>query len=206
MGELSLHDAIYSLRAMRRLRRDPVSDEDLAYIVDAATQAPSASNTQPWRFVVVTDPGRRARIGDIYRRLAERHIRDQGLESGRLPPDTARVYRRALAFAGRLGDAPALILACVEGRAPSEPAAASAWYGSIYPAIQNLMLAARARGLGTVLTTLHKAADDEVKAALDIPGGVETVALIPVGHPEGRWDRPRRRASSEVTYRDRWGS
>ena len=81
----------------------------------------------------------------------------------------------------------------------------STHYGSIYPAIQNLMLAARARGLGTTLTTLHKAAEDEIKAILEIPDDVDTVALIPIGYPEGRFGRPKRRPSRDVTHWDRWG-
>ena len=81
----------------------------------------------------------------------------------------------------------------------------SAWYGSIYPAIQNLMLAARSRGLGTTLTTLHKAGDDQIRAILEVPAAFETVALIPVGRPRGAWGKPRRRPASEVTHWDRFG-
>jgi nitroreductase len=80
------------------------------------------------------------------------------------------------------------------------------WYGSIFPAVQNMMLAARARGLGTVLTTLHLGAEQAVKDLLGIPDDVATVAIIPIGHPEGEWKKPVRRPSEELTHWDQWGN
>lgn len=206
MEGLSLHEALYSTRAMRRLRPDPVPEADLRYVVEAATQAPSGTNAQRWAFVVVTDPDRRRRLGALYRELGERYVREAGIGSGRLDEATSRVYRNALWLVEHMGEAPALILACVEGRPPREGAAAATWYGSIFPAIQNLMLAARSRGLGTTLTTLHKAREAEVKAVLDIPEHVETVALIPIGYPRGRFGRPLRRPAWEVTHWNAWGA
>jgi nitroreductase len=205
MPDLSVHEAIYSLRAMRRLASRPVPEAELRYLVDAATQAPSAANRQDWAFLVVTDPAQRGRIGAIYRRIGRAVIRDRALASGALPADAERVYRRAMILVEHLGEAPALIVVAFRGPAPSAAAEASAWYGSVYPAIQNLMLAARARGLGTTLTTLHKVREEEVKAILGIPDDFETIALIPVGYPRGRWGRPLRTPSAEVTHWDRWG-
>ncbi len=205
MSELSAHEAIYSLRAMRRLRRDPVADEDLRYIVNAATQAPSASNSQDWAFIVVTDPALRQQLGEIYRRIGIERIRDGALASGRLSEDMAKVYRRAMILVENLAEAPALIVVALRGSHPENGVEGCAYYGSIFPAIQNLMLAARSRGLGTTLTTLHKAREAEVKAVLGIPDEFDTVALIPVGHPRGRWGRPLRTPSSEITHWDRWG-
>jgi nitroreductase len=206
VADLTLHDAIYSLRAMRRLEPDPVAREDLEYIVDAATQAASAENAQDWAFVVVTEPERRQALGEIYRDIGNRVIRDRFLASGALEADRERVYRNAMVLVEHMGDAPALIVIARRGPPPADPAESSAWYGSIYPAIQNLMLAARARGLGTTLTTLHKLREADVKATLAIPDDYETVALIPVGHPRGRWGRPKRAPSSRVTHWERWGS
>ena len=206
MSDLSLHDAIFTTRAMRRLRDDPVSDDDLRYLVEAATMAPTGSNQQRWAFVVITDEKAKREIGEIYRDLGRRFIGDAGLAGGNLPPATQRVYRNAMVLAEHMGDAPALILVCVCERPPDDPGRASAYFGSIFPAIQNLMLAARARGLGTTLTTLHKAREDDVKAVLGIPEEVETVALIPVGRPVGKWGQPLRRPSAEVTHWNRWGA
>jgi nitroreductase len=101
--------------------------------------------------------------------------------------------------------APALVVCCLEGEAGTSEVEQSSYYGGIYPAIQNLMLAARARGIGSTLTTLHKAREQDIKDILGIPGGVSTVALIPLGYPEGRWGRPKRKPRDEVTYWNRWG-
>ncbi len=204
MPDLSAHEAIYSLRAMRRLKPDAVPEADLRYIVDAATQAPSAVNNQDWAFVVVTDPEQRRRLGEIYRAIGRKVIRDRALASGELPDEAERVYRRAMILVEHLGEAPALILVAVRGTPPTTAAEGSSWFGSIYPAIQNLMLAARTRGLGTTLTTLHKLRENDVKAILGIPDAFETIALIPVGYPQGRWGRPLRGPSAEVTHWDRW--
>lgn len=204
---LSLHDAIHTLRAVRRLRPDPVPEAELRYLVEAATRAPSGENRQTWRFVVVTDATTRARLGEVYRGLGERYLRDGALASGRLDPDTERVYRHAMTLVETLGRAPALVVPCMEGPPPRDPAGAATWWGSIFPAVQNLLLAARARGLGTTLTTLHRADEAAVKALLGIPAEVEAVALIPVGYPAGRgFGPPRRRPADEVTFWDRWGA
>ena len=205
MSELSAHEAIFSLRAMRRLRRDPVDDEDLRYIVNAATQAPSASNSQDWAFIVVTDPTLRQQLGEIYRRVGIERIRDGALASGRLSEDMAKVYRRAMILVEHLAEAPALIVVALRGSHPENGVEGCAYYGSIFPAIQNLMLAARSRGLGTTLTTLHKVREAEFKAVLGIPDEFDTIALIPVGRPRGRWGRPLRTPSSEITHWNRWG-
>jgi nitroreductase len=205
MADLGLHEAIYTLRAMRSLRPDPVPEADLRALVDAATQAASAENAQRWAFVVVTDPAQRRALGAIYREVGRAVVRDHALGSGTLPEPTARVYRDAMVLVEHLGEAPALIVVAVAGAHPAEAASGSAFYGSIYPAVQNLMLAARARGLGTTLTTLHKLREAEVKAVLDIPEGWETIALVPVGYPTRPWRRPRRAPSAEVTHWDRWG-
>lgn len=204
MSEISLREALYGTRAMRRLRPDPVDEADLRFLVDAATQAPSGTNAQRWAFVVVTDPAQRRRIAGVYRELGERHV-GGALASGRLDGETARVYRSALRLARHLDEAPALVLVCAAGPAPADPVAAATWYGSIFPAVQNLLLAARSRGLGATLTTLHKIREGEIKEILGIPADVETVALVPVGHPAGAFGRPRRRPSAEVTHWERWG-
>jgi nitroreductase len=204
--ELGVVEAIYSLRAMRRLSSEPVSEADLRFLVDAATRAPSASNGQNWAFLVVTDPEQRRRLGEIYREVGRAVIRDQVLASGKLPPETERVYRHAMLLVEGMGDAPALIVVAGRGHHPPDGLQGAAWYGSLFPAVQNLMLAARARGLGTTLTTLHKLREADVKAVLGIPDDWETVALIPVGHPRGRFGPVRRVPSEQVTHWDRWGN
>jgi len=204
--ELSLVEAIYTLRAMRRLAPDPVSEQDLRFLVDAATQAASASNGQHWAFIIVTDAEQRRRLGDIYREVGRTVIRDQALASGRLPPETEKVYRNAMVLVEGMGSVPALIVVAALGHHPADAMQGAAWYGSLFPAVQNLMLAARSRGLGTTLTTLHKLREAEVKAVLGIPDGWETVALLPVGRPLGRFGPVLRTPSEQVTHWDRWGN
>ena len=204
MSELTLHEAIYTTRAMRRLKRDPVSDEDLRYIIDAATQAPTGSNQQGFGFVVVTDPDQKRKLGEVYRELGHKLVKPVSEEGSGANEATRRVYRNAMVLVDHLGEAPALIVVCHAGGHPADPVSGAAYYGSIFPAVQNLMLAARSRGLGTTLTTLHKAAEGRVKEILDIPEDVDTVAMIPVGYPEGKWGRPKRRPSTEITHWNRW--
>jgi nitroreductase len=204
--ELSLVEAIYSLRAMRRLAPDPIPEPDLRFLIDAATQAPSASNGQNWAFVVVTDAEQRQRLAEIYRDVGRAVIRDGALASGRLPSETETVYRNAMALVEGMGSVPALILVVGRGHPPTDTGQAAAWYGSLFPAVQNLMLAARSRGLGTTLTTLHKFREAEVKSVLGIPDGWETVAMIPVGRPRGRFGPVLRTPSEQVTHWNRWGN
>lgn len=205
MTEPSLHEAIYTLRAMRRLKPDPVPEADLRYLVDAATMAPTASNTQPWAFIVVTDPEQRRALGEIYRDVGRRFVRDEALAGGKLDDSSTRVYRNAMILVEGMVKVPVQIVVAARGEHPRDPIRGASFYGSVFPAIQNLMLAARSRGLGTTLTTLHKARERDVKRILDIPDGFSTVALIPVGYPRGRWGRPLRRSSREALHWNRWG-
>lgn len=203
--ELTIHQAIYSTRAMRRLKPDPVPAEDLRYIIDAATQAPTGQNQQLWSFVVLVDPEPRQRLAELYRELGRKIVKPVA-EDPNVPEDQRRAYRGAMVLVEELAEVPALILVCHTGEPPTEAGAAAAYYGSVFPAIQNLMLAARSRGLGTTLTTLHKMAEGRVKRMLGIPDEVSTVALIPVGYPRGKWGPPKRRPSAKVTHWNCWGN
>jgi nitroreductase len=205
MSELSVHDAIFTLRAMRRLKTDPIPEEDLCYIVEAATMACSPGNSQAWKFLIVTDRQQKARVADIYRDLGERIIRDDVLASGKLDEDTEKVYRNAMVLVENMQHAPALVLCCLEGHSEDGEIYQSSYYGGIYPAIQNLMLAARAKGIGTTMTTLHKARERDIKDIFDIPDDVATIALIPLGYPKGKWSRPKRKPQAEVTFWNSWG-
>lgn len=206
MPDVSLDEAIFTLRAMRRLQSDPISVADLRYIVEAATMACSPGNSQPWTFLVITDEKQKQRIAAIYRDIGLEVIRDGALASGLLDKETEKVYRNALILVEGIQNAPALILCCLQGRPGQGGIHLSTYYGSIYPAIQNLMLAARAKGIGSTMTTLHKAREQDIKTILGIPDDVETIALIPLGYPQGQWGRPRRRPQSEVTFWNSWGN
>ncbi len=199
---MDVFEAIGTLRAMRRLKPDPVSDEDLWKILDAAIKAPSGGNRQPWNFIVVRDPDTKRKLGEYYLDTWNKAYvagAGQAMESD---ARSARNYRSAEHLAHHLAEAPVLIIATIRKDGLNVGALAG---GSIYPAIQNLMLAARALGLGTTLTTLHKLHEDEVKALLGIPEPVETMALIPLGRPEGRFGTPTRLPVEKVVYWEKWG-
>ena len=196
---ISLFDAIHSQRAIRHFSDKPVPDEAIETMLNAAIHAPSAGNRQPWRFVVMRD-------ADLKRQLAQWYLSawqtvTAGMEVIPQP------YRHGAELAQQMATVPVLILACIDhGRANTGPGPVTRG-ASIYPAVQNLLLAARALGLGTVLTTLHTRYESEIKALLHIPETVETAALIPVGYPaEGaRFGHARRRPFAEVVFYERWG-
>jgi len=201
-NDIPLFDAIYSLRAMRYLSPDPVPDDVLAKVLEAATQATSASNRQPWRFVVVRDAELRRRIAAYYRDSFDQIPRPPATGA---PPAEGATMRGVEHLALHFADVPVLIMVCYVNAGTGEPPAGPLRYSSIFPAVQNLMLAARAFGLGTVLTTLHKRHDAEVKELLAIPEDVQTVCLIPLGYAARPFGPLRRRPWREVSYFDRWG-
>lgn len=213
MGDdLSLHEAIFTTRSMRRLRPDPVPQADLDYLIEAATMAPSAGNTQMWAFVTVTERDQIARIGAAYREVGERYIRDGVLADPDITAERRRVYTQAMHNVERLDEAPAIIAACLAGRAPDDADVSSGFFSSIFPAAQNILLAARARGLGTVLLTLatdYSPVKPEgtapVREVLGLREDATVAALIPVGYPRGPWGRPWREDWRTRHHRERWG-
>ena len=193
---MELLEAMRTTRAMRRL--DPsrdVSDADLETILFAATKAPSAKNEQPVRWIVVRDRELRLRLGEIYERIS----RSQA-PMATPDPSAAKLARSVDHLVHHLADAPVLIVACAYGDDNVRTSA------GVYPAVQNLMLAARSLGLGTTLTTRHRQALPETRAALGIPDEVNIYAVVPVGYPLGRWGEAPRQPVREVAHRDRWGA
>jgi nitroreductase len=192
---MDVFDAMRTTRAMRRLDNDrPVSDEDIWTIVEMATKAPTGGNSQPVRWIVVTDADKRRRLGEIYKecwaRIGAMYRQNTPAEDHQ----TGRILNSADHLGEHMGDAPVIIL----------PASKAGDPASVYPGVQNLFLAARALGLGTTLTTVHKLQEDAVRAVLDIPADVQTWAMIPVGYPTGNWGEAERRPVEETTYWDGW--
>ena len=205
MQETGFFEAINSQRQMTRFRPEPVPREAIDRIIEAATKAPSGGNSQPWEFVVVTDPDLINKIGTIYRELW------LGARGDRPAPDESPVYRAARYLANHFHEVPAMVLICVDhsrttGYTPGEPIERGRQASSIWLAVQNLFLAARAIGLGTRLTTTHIRREDEVKELLGIPDHVETVCLTPLGYPRGNFGPTTRRPASEVTSYNQWGN
>jgi nitroreductase len=205
-SELSFEEVVRTTRAVRRLSPDPVPPEKLRRLVEIAALATNSANEQTWGFVIVTDEAQRARLGALYLEIAARSVRL--IAEGERPArdaDQLRVYRNTWNFARRFAEVPALIACCARGSRPTDPSWLAAWYGSIFPAVQNLMLAARARGLGSVLTTLHLRQEARAKQILELPDDVNPEALVALGYPLFPFKGPKRRPASEVTHWNRWG-
>src|SRR5919108_2385082 len=191
---------------MRRLEPDTLPEPLLGKIMDAAICAPSGGNRQGWRFVVVRDPAKRARLGQLYREgwgeLVKLPYYAGAMKEAAGSP-VRRMVDSAAHLAEHMGEAPVIIVACIVLDPGVKPTVTTG--ASIYPAVQNIMLAARALGVGSCLTTIHRYRDAQVKELLAIPADVETVALIPLGYPRGKFGRPPRRPIADVTFADEWG-
>jgi nitroreductase len=198
---MEIFEAIYTLRAMRRLKADPVPEELVWKVLGAAIRAPSGGNRQPWGFVVVTDADKKRKIGEWYLDGWNK-MYGPARQIMMAEPAAARTFRSADHLANHIADVPVLIFATVQ----TSMASASGAGPNIFPAVQNLMLAARALGLGTTLTTLHKTHEAEVRELLGIPEGVETMAMIPLGWPKGKFGAGPRKPVEEVTHWDSWGA
>ena len=224
MSEIGLFEAMYTARALRRFTADPVPEALIERLLEAGTRAGSAGNAQPWAFVVVRDEGQRGRLGDIYRRGSA--ISSAVYAARGRPAHLSEKQYDLLMTAGgylweHIADAPVLLVPCVRANTvPAKealPPEVQARYGdllayqqlirgaSIYPAVQNIVLAARALGLATLITTNHLYYEDEVKQLLGVPEVMATCALMPIGWPAERFGPVTRRPLAEVAFADRWG-
>ena len=223
MSELGVFEAIHTARALRKLKPDPVPEAVIEQILDAAIRAPSAGNAQNWIFLVVREAELRRQLGAIYRKASDIAAAMYAAR-GRPAHMTEEQFQRVMASGSYLwdhmGDAPVILIPCqTPPKVPPVaelPAALRGHYAdeqryvdrirgaSIYPAVQNIILACRALGLGTTITTNHIRCEDEVKAMLGIPDEVQTFAMMPIGYPFGSFGPLTRRPVAEVTFADRW--
>ena len=204
---MDLYEALYTTRAMRRLKPDPIPPDVQARILDAAIRAPSGGNTQRWRFMLVDDPAMRERIGELYRdcarqlwespsyaaRIAAAEANPEQSES----KQTLRLIRSAQHLAAHFHETPLLLFAFVQ----SDPSG-----GSIFPAVWSAMLAARGEGVGSCLTTILGFRRDEVFALLGVPPdeGWQMACCVTLGYPLGRWGAAERRPAHEIAFRNGW--
>ena len=189
----------------RRLDLDrPVPRDVVLECLRLAVQAPTASNAQQWRWLVVDDPETRRALGDLYKRMADRYLRAYDVPGA--TAQTERVLSSANYLADIMADVPMLVVPCIKGRLEhTAPALAAGFYGSIFPAVWSFQLALRSRGLGTCLTTLHLAHEAEAAELLGIPDDVTQVALLPVAYTTGGDFSPAARPPVErITYWNRW--
>ena len=189
-----IYEMMSTLRAVRRLRPDPIPDDVMERVLQAATWAPTGGNMQPWRVIVVTSSERKQALADIYKPAWYRYAKGYDKRIEQLPEDEAEKARRNRIagdyLADHLHEAPTILMFVAD---PQMMAITDAKLdrvsmvggGSVYTAVQNAMLAARTEGLGCVLTTLHCLAEEEVKEALQIPEGWATLAMVPLGYPIG---------------------
>jgi nitroreductase len=221
-NDIRLFEAMYTARAMRWLKPDPVPDALIEQILEAAIQAPNAGNRQNWLFLVVRDREQRERIGDIYERVSAWVLKRYG-HSSRPTYQSESEYQHMMQggthLYAHMREAPVLLIPCLRITAFELPAEippqicaamrdAAPWTAgaSIYPAVQNIILACRALGLGTVLTTNHTVAEEEIKQVLNLPREFRTFALMPIGYPERNFGPVKRRPLSEVAMLDRYGT
>jgi nitroreductase len=206
--DMSLEEAMATQRAIRRLKPDPVDDALVLHLIELALKAPTGSNAQNWEFIVVRDPAVKAKLarlnrrawnlyGGIGRRIAQRN-HDEGM---------TKILNAVQWQADHFEEIPVIVVACLRGViAPWPPIAASSAYGSIYPSVQNLLLAARAAGLGAALITLPLWSKWLARRALGLPWNVSPCAVVPLGWPKGRYGPTTRRPVEEVVSLDRFGN
>jgi len=212
---VDVFEAIETTRAVRRYTAEPVTDDEILRCIDAAVRGPSGGNIQPWQFLAVTDPALKRAIGDVYRRAYARYeptvlkIR-QPLKSAEDEAAFQRTLAASRHLAEHMGDTPALVLVLMPNismtlRDEQGELDVGTPFASVYPAVQNFMLAARGLGIGTTLTTVYRIHHDEVRTLCAIPDRYEVVALIPMGRPQGKFGRGRRRPAAQVTHWNRFG-
>jgi nitroreductase len=205
-----LFDIMYTCRSMRRLKADPVPEELIYQILDAAIRAPSGGGVQAWRFLVVTDPALKQQIGAIYQRgwaIAEKNY----LEAGAKMDGNMHAARY---LSDHIMEVPVMLFACLRKRAihaqrlagPHALDFARLLGGSIFPAVQNILLACRTLGLGATLTGVTCQYEDEVKKILGLPDSITTYGMVTIGYPLGKFGPVSRVPVEEVTWKNQYGT
>jgi nitroreductase len=200
---VDVREALYTTRAMRRLAPDPIPDDVLLRILDAAIRAPSAGNEHRFRFLVVKDPATKKAFQALYREVFDElnetryAAMAQAVRTGMATPGQVRVSNSAAHLADHLHEAPVLLFTL--GRPGEE--------SSVFPAVWSACLAARAEGIGSTVTTMLKSRRAESEALLGLPEDCEyqMTAMLPLGRPTGRWGVAERRPLQEMVYLERWG-
>ena len=208
--DINFFDGVYSQRQFTRYKTDPVPKEAIDKVIEAATKAPNGGNAQPWHFVAVTDRNLVEEVG--------RHYREQwlantggGVQGEKSPPGEPRVYQFARYLANHIHESPALLIACADHSrgympyTPGEPIVQGRYASSLWLAVQNMFLAARAQGLGTRICGIGRR-EQEVKEILGLPDYMETVVLSPLGCPRGKFGPADRMPASQFTHYNHWGN
>lgn len=209
--DLDVVDKLLSTTRSVRKRLDlerPVETAVIDECLQLAVQAPTGSNAQTWRWVVVADPGKRAALGDLYRKGGQTYLDAlRGATTG--DAQTDRIIDSAVYLGEHVDEVPIHVIPCIQGRVSGDMPnfAVSSLMGSIFPAVWSFQLALRSRGLGSTLTTFHLAHEAEAADLLGIPDDMTQVALLPVAYTKGTDFRPAaRQPVAGITYWDEWGA
>jgi nitroreductase len=198
--DVPLLEGIRTTRAIRRLRPDPVPFALIRKVCEAGTFAPSGGNRQPWYFVAVTEPERRAFVAERYRKAFAVYSAEalRAAESPDYPSGQRKILMAAKHLAEHMHEAPVLLFVAGFTRRGQEQSQA------LFPCIQNILLACRAVGLGASLTTVHRVYGKEIDAFLGLPEKLPSSALLPIGWPQGRYGRPERKPVDERLFAERF--
>ena len=203
---MDFFDVVHTQRSIRRFKPDPVPDEALWKMIDAAIRAPSGGNTQPWAWLIVRDAAKRQVIADAVKSSDPESVEERRREAMGFDATRRRMRLASIAFREDVMQAPVLIIPClVNPTSPTRDINSLFAGSSIYGAVQNMMLAARAEGLGTVLTTFNTGIEGLIRREFGLPDDAKPVATIPVGYPNNQSFGPTtRRPVEDVTFWDGW--
>jgi nitroreductase len=195
---MPLGEALFTQRSVRRVKPDPIPVETLHLLLEAAQKAPNGGNRQPVRFLVLNDKATITEFAKLYREAwwSKRADEKQPWTRREDIPEHDKNHRAAARLADEIKDTPCIVLVFAENNGAAN---------SVFPAIQNLMLAARALGIGSLPTTLHAKVMERVNAMFKVPPGTAFHSCIPLGYPQGHFGPTNRKRSEDVTYFNTWG-
>ena len=196
---MPLGEAIYTLRAIRRQKPDPIPEQDLREILEAGIHAPNGGNAQRWHFLVLKDQDLKTKFAALYKEAWWAKRKDEGINGPQDIPPGKGNHQSAMRLADEIGNSPVILLACATTKTLNSR-------GSVIPAVQNMLLAARCLGIGGTITTLHEQVEERVHQLLNIPETAQVVYCIPLGYPKGSFGTTQRNPLAEVCSYDSWGS
>lgn len=204
--DMPIGEAMLTQRAIRRVRPDPVDDALVLRLIEFALKAPTQQNTQPWEFIVVKDPAVKARLGR-QNRFMWRFYKPIASRKGQRDPKVQRMYSAVQWWVDHFEEVPVYVVACIRGGHMLFPTIqAASTLGSILPSVQNLLLAARAAGLGANLVTMPLWSSVLSRRILGLPWSITPIAMVPLGWPLGRYGPTTRRPVGEVVSLNRFGN
>ncbi len=197
LNSMALGEAMFTQRAIRRFKKDPIPADVMTDIMEAAIRAPNGGNNQQWHFIVVQDAEMRGKLGELYHEAWWAKRADAGIHGPEDLPPGRNSMRSAMRLANEIGDAPVMVLICATAKGAQAA-------GSVIPSAQNMLLAARAFGIGGTIATLHPVVEERVHELFNIPETAQVVYCMPFGYPRGVFGPVTRLPLSEVCSYDRW--